>query len=151
MKKYMNLLTLCIMTFFVSNVNSIMAQNRGQARAFLNRTNKVIMKAKGSVNVGQVYTGDLVKAVYHQKFARSLYKDGKYTRAIHHSSRSRALAFAAIKANKHEVAKEMELQKDEQALVKGQPDNNFLDAEVEIPKDADDKSVMQIKEDDVKE
>ncbi len=149
MKKH--LILVLTISFFVLNAGSVIAQNRIQARAFLNRTNKIIVKAKGAVNVEKVYTGDVVKAVYHQRLARSLYKDSKYQRAIHHSYRARELALAAIRANKHQVENEYELQKDEKAQIKGKPDNLHLDAEVEIPKGADDKNVLQDKEDDVKE
>jgi hypothetical protein len=149
MKKHLFLLM--AVSVFAMNLSNALAQNRVQAHAFLNRTNKIIVKAKGAVNVGKVYTGDVVKAVYHQRFARSLYREGKFQRAIHHSYRARELSFAAIRANKHQIEKEHELRKEEQALIKGRPDNAHLDAEIEIPKGADDKAVMQDKEDEVKE
>jgi hypothetical protein len=149
MKKHLFLVL--TISFLALNFSSLIAQTRFQAHAFLNRTNKIIVKAKGSVNVGKVYTGDVVKAVYHQRLARSLFKDNKYQRAIFHSQRARELACIAIRANKHDVEKEYELLKEEKAQIKGKPDNQRLDAEVEIPKGADDKNVMQDKEDDVKD
>ena len=114
--------------------------------AFLMRTNMILSRARGAVEVGKVYTGDLVKAVHHQRYARVLFQKGEYLKAIHHSYRARLLAFAAIKANKGEIANNMQLMKEEQPLIKNQPEPSVLDKEVIIPKGADDKSVLKEKE-----
>lgn len=119
------------------------------ARNFINHTNNVIMKAKGAVEVGQVYTGDVVKAVHHQKYAREMFKQGKFNSAIFHSFRARQLAIAAIKANKAKVTDDMQVTPSEKPLLKDVPNDKNLDGEVKIPANADDKSVLKDKEDDI--
>lgn len=143
-------LSLAFLVMFIPS-NGINGQTRQQARHFLIRTHRVIAYAKEVVNEGKVYTGDLTRAVYHQRFARELFKEGKFERAIHHSYRARELAHAAIRANKKDVAKEMEFQDEEKGYIKNKPDNASLDVEIKVPNDHDDKVVIKEKEEDMKE
>ena len=138
--------------FIIFSANNVSAQTlRMKTRQFINRTNLVLAKAKGAVEVGKVYTGDLVKAVHHQRHARLMFSEGRYLQAIHHSQRARVLAVMAIRANKGSVSKEMELSKEEQPLLKHYPDENTLDAEIKITKGSSDKTVIQDKERDLDE
>ncbi len=151
MKKHFSLL-LIIAFALICQTNNLFAQGgKHEAKAFLNRTNGIIMKAKGAVEVGKVYTGDVVKAVHHQKYARQMFKEGKYMKAIHHSYRARLLAFEAIKANKAAVSDDMQLSKEEKPLIEKVPDNKVLDSEVKIPQNVKDESLLKEKEEDVKE
>ena len=151
MKKHFSLI-LIIAFALISQTNNLFAQGgKLEAKAFLNRTNGIIMKAKGAVEVGKVYTGDIVKAVHHQKYARQMFKEGKYMKAIHHSYRARLLAFEAIKANKAAVSDDMQLSKEEKPLIEKVPDNKVLDSEVKIPQNIKDESLLKEKEEDVKE
>jgi hypothetical protein len=151
MNRYLKLFIFCAVTLTLVNAGSIQAQERMHTRMFLNRTNLIIRDAKETVAVGKVYTGDLVKAVHHQRFARTLFREGKFERAVLHSMRARELSFAAIKANKHEIRKDWELKREEKALIKNRPENSELDGEVKIPEGADDKSVLNEKEEDLKD
>jgi hypothetical protein len=119
------------------------------ARNFINRTNNIIMKAKGAVEVGKVYTGDVTKAVHHQKYAREMFKQGKFNDAIFHSYRARQLAFAAIKANKAAVSDDMQATDNEKTLVKNIPDDRTLDSQVKVPATANDQNVLKDKEEDI--
>ncbi len=129
----------------------INGQTRFEARHFLMRTHRVINFAKEVVASGKVYTGDVTKAVYHQRYARQLFKEGKFEKAIHQSYRARELAHTAIRANKHEIAKDMEFQEEEKGFLKNKPDNAALDVEVKIPSSAEDKVVVKEKEEEMKE
>lgn len=70
------------------------------AKRVLRRTAIVIRHAQTCVRENKNYTGDLAKSVAHQRFARKLYFEGKYLRAMHQSRRGRQLAILSIKANK---------------------------------------------------
>lgn len=70
------------------------------AKRVLRRTAIVIRHAQTCVRDNKNYTGDLAKSVAHQRFARKLYFEGKYLRAMHQSRRARQLAILSIKANK---------------------------------------------------
>ena len=122
MKKLVYSIFTLVFTLLVMNTNDVAGQNRMQTREFLRRTHRVIEFAKQSVAEGKVYTGDVTKAVYHQRYARELFKEGKFDRAIHHSWRARELAHAAIRANKHEVARDMDFQESERGLARNRPE-----------------------------
>jgi hypothetical protein len=134
---------------FQAGIVSAQVTIKEDARKFLNHTNDAIMKAKGAVEVGQVYTGDVVKAVHHQKYARDLFKQGEYNKAIFHSYRARQLAFAAIRANKAKVTDDLQVNANEKPLLKDIPNDKNLDGEVKIPANADEKSMLKDKEDDI--
>jgi hypothetical protein len=138
-----------VLLVFQAGIVSAQETIKQDARNFLNRSNGIIMKAKGAVEVGQVYTGDVVKAVHQQKFARELFKEGKFNKAIFHSYRARQLSFAAIKANKAKVTDDMQVTPGEKPLLKDIPNDKTLDSEVKIPANADEKSMLKDKEDEL--
>ncbi len=141
MKTKFKVIFVMIISFLL--ISHIAAQpNKGKAKKFINRTNSILATARTAVSQGKVYTGNLVNAVYHQRLARSLYKEGKIKKAVHHSQRARMYAFAAIKANNGKVTKGMETQADEQSIVADMPPNDQLDAEVQIEATATDLSVL---------
>lgn len=70
------------------------------AKRVIRRTAIVIRHAQTCVRSNKNYTGDLARSVAHQRFARKLYFEGKYLRAMHQSRRARQLAILAIQANK---------------------------------------------------
>ena len=104
--------------------------NKISAKKVIRRTAIVILHAHKKVKEGKVYTGNLARAIAHQKFARKLYREGKYARAIHQSRRARRLAILAIKANKGGDIAEMKDSKGEEALGSGSPSDDELDKEV---------------------
>lgn len=113
----------------------------------IRRTAIVIASAHNKVKENKVYTGNLGKAVAHQKFARSLFRRGMYARAIHHSRRARLLAAMAIKANKGEQLKEETQTDEENELMKNAPSDDELEKELlkEMPKESlkDEDAVSQ--------
>ena len=109
-----------------------------QAKRILRRTAVVILVAHKKVKEGKVYTGNLARAIAHQKFALKLYREGKYFRAIHHSRRAKFLAMLAIKANKGAETSEMKYSKEDEGAIKGGPSDEELDKEIakEMPAEA---------------
>ena len=101
-----------------------------QAKRVIRRTAVTILIAHKKVKEGKIYTGNLAKAIAHQKFARKLYRQGKYFRAIHQSRRAKFLAIQAIKANKGAETEDMRYSKDDEASMKGGPPDSELDAEL---------------------
>lgn len=95
----------------------IQAQNkippRQKAREVIRKTATVIQKARNQLKQNKNYTGHLSKAVRHQKFAKAMFKQGKYGKAIQHSRRARQLAIESIRLNKGVVEKNMQLEKKE--------------------------------------
>lgn len=70
------------------------------ARRVIRRTAIVIRHAHTLVKENKNYTGDLARSIAHQRYARKLYFNGRYLRAMHQSRRGRQLALLSIKANK---------------------------------------------------
>lgn len=101
------------------------------AKRVIRRTAVVIMVAHKKVKEGKVYTGNLAKAIAHQKFARKLYRNGKFYRAIHQSRRAKHLAILAIKANKGAETADMRYSKEDEDAMKGGPTDENLDSELE--------------------
>lgn len=106
---------------------------RVHAHRAIRRTAVVLVYAHKQVKENKVYTGNLARAVRHQRFARFLFHKGKYFRAIHHTRRARQLAFLAINANKGSVNKEWELSKEDN---EGAPSDD-KELEKELPKDSE--------------
>lgn len=101
-----------------------------QAKRVIRRTAVVILVAHKKVKEGKVYTGNLARAIAHQKFAIKLYREGKYFRAIHHSRRAKMLAILAIKANNGTETAEMKFSKEDESAMKGGPSDDELDKEL---------------------
>ncbi len=101
-----------------------------QARKVLHRTAVVVFHAHKLVKQNKNYTGDLAKAIAHQRFAKKLYVQGKYYRAIHQSRVARMYALKAIKANKGTEIEECKLTPEEKELMKNGPADDELIAEM---------------------
>lgn len=97
-----------------------------KAQQTLKRTHFVLLKAHQAVKKNQVYTGDLAKAVAHQKRAKKYYAMKNPHRAILHSREARKYAFKVLADNKatSDVDKSYELNADEQAMM-GVEDNSL--------------------------
>lgn len=91
------------------------------ARRAIRRTAFVINKARKAVIENKVYTGNLARAVAHQRFARRLYMRGNFLRAMHQSRVARAYAIAAIKANKGAETADMAFDKEDDQVMKDNP------------------------------
>ncbi|CAN5145639.1 hypothetical protein BH09BAC5_BH09BAC5_08320 [soil metagenome] len=102
------------------------------ARRVLRRTAFVINHAQKQVRENKNYTGDLARAVAHQRFARKLYLQGKFLRAMHQSRRARSFAILAIKANKGTESADMKLDPEDDAVMNDSPVSDAdLDKELE--------------------
>lgn len=114
--------------------------NKIKAKRCIRRTAAVIVKAHKQVKENKVYTGNLAKAVRHQRYAKHLYKKGNYVRAIHQSRMARRMAFLAIKANKGTVDKKDDFDKEDnvkddktpgdEELTKELPPDNVTDEDL---------------------
>jgi hypothetical protein len=116
---------------------------KDKALNVLLRTNRVLGHAHMSVKRGKVYTGDLAKAVRHQRYAKKLYNNGNYLKAIHHSRRARLLAIEAIKANKVKPTGDCSITPEENELMGTVPSDK--DLEEELAKDG----IPELKDEDL--
>lgn len=102
------------------------------ARRVIRRTTVVILAAQKKVKENKVYTGNLARAIAHQRFARRLYLRGNFARAIHQSRRARALALLALKANNGSETADMKYDaEDQKVLDDNPPSDTDLDNELE--------------------
>lgn len=107
--------------------------NKIRAKRVIRRTAAVIVKAHKLTKENKVYTGNLAKAVRHQRYAKHLYKKGNFVRAIHQSRLARKYAFLAIKANKGTVDKKDDFDKEDTAGNDKEPNEEELVKE--LPQD----------------
>jgi hypothetical protein len=103
-----------------------------QARRVIHRTSSTLLIAQKKVKENKVYTGNLAKAVSHQRYARRLYVEGKFLRAMLHSRRARELAVLAIRANKGTETSDMKYDQEDEATMNAEKvTNEELDKELE--------------------
>lgn len=111
-----------------------------KAHQVLKRTHFVILKAHHAIKKNHIYTGDLAKAVAHQKRAKKYYAMKNPHRAILHSREARRYAFKVLAANKAtgEVDKSYELNTEEMGI----EDDKSLNLEKDLEQTKfDDKSI----------
>jgi hypothetical protein len=102
------------------------------ARRVIRRTAYVILAAQKKVKENKNYTGDLARAIAHQRYARKLYFQGKFLRAMHQSRRARYFAVLAIQANKGTETADMKLDQEDEAIMNDSPASDAdLDKELE--------------------
>lgn len=130
MKPIRIILLLSALLLFFSSLTQ--PKKRAAAHRAVRKTAAVIHHAHKHVKENKVYTGNLARAVRHQRHARFLYRQGKYARAIHHTRRARQLAFLAISANKGAIKKDWQPGTNESH---GAADDKEL--EKELPKDSE--------------
>ena len=122
------------------------------AHRVLVKTSFVIHHAYKKVKENKVYTGNLARAVRHQKYARMLYRQGKFFRAMHQSRRARYFAILAIQANKGDETADMKYSKEDEAqMSKGAPSDADLDKEADaaLPNDSNKDEDMMAADPDV--
>ena len=128
------ILALSVLLFFTSTLD---AAGRGKllARGMIKRSAVVVFIAYKKVKENKNYTGDLARAIAHQKLAKKFYRRGEYFRAMHQTKRARWLAVQAIKANKGQEPKEGEMTRAEKTGTGKGPSDEKLDAELrqELP------------------
>lgn len=102
------------------------------ARRVIRRTAYVILAAQKKVKENKNYTGDLARAIAHQRYARRLYFQGKFLRAMHQSRRARYFAILAIQANKGTETADMKLDPEDEGVMNDSPATDAeLDKELE--------------------
>lgn len=131
MKRIALLPLLLSFTFVLLSSGIISAQPvmREKAKNVINRSAAVVYTAHKWTMANKVFTGNLKKAVVHQRFAIKLFNDGKYMKAIHHARRARELARLQIEANAGTFPAGYEPSSDENAEGPA-PTNEELDLEV---------------------
>lgn len=144
--KSTKLLLVLLLLFGFGTINTIDAQRgpRGpkktavrkadkmRAKRVIRRTAIVIRHAQNLVRENKNYTGDLARAIAHQRYARKLYFEGKYLRAMHQSRRARQLAVLSIQANKGtEPAGAANEKEDEDIMNQEKVSDADLDTELE--------------------
>jgi hypothetical protein len=95
-------------------------------RKAIRRTAVVIRNAQEKVKMNKNYTGDLSRAIAHQRFARKLYMKGMYVKAIRHTRVARMYAKKAIQANKGAGIAEANFTPEEEELMKDSPSDQEL-------------------------
>lgn len=102
------------------------------ARRVIRRTAYVILAAQKKVKENKNYTGDLARAIAHQRYARKLYFQGKFLRAMHQSRRARYFAILAIQANKGTETADMKNDPEDETVMNDSPVSDAeLDKELE--------------------
>ncbi|MBU1077535.1 MAG: hypothetical protein KKH98_09600, partial [Spirochaetes bacterium] len=104
---------------------------KAASKRILRRTAVVIRAAHKAVKENKVYTGNLAKAIRHQKYARILFIKGAFKVSAMHSLRARKLAWLALKANKVEQPKEGEMDKEETSILEEATDAEKMDKDAE--------------------
>lgn len=132
MKNSRLILLVSTLIIFFSSFGLTQPGRRIHAHRAIRRTAVVLIYAHKQVKEHKNFTGDLARAVRHQRYARFLFHQGKYVRAIHHARRARQLAFLAINANKGTVNKDWQPNKEE---IADAADDKELDKE--LPKETE--------------
>lgn len=148
MKNIKLIIAFFLLLGFSENMFSIVQPGqRIAARKCIRRTAVVLVHANNKLKENKVYTGNMARAVRHQRYARFLFRQGKFLRAIHQSRRARQLAFLVIQANKGNVNKDWELTQEEK------PANGPSDAELEkeLPADTENLTDEKIASSDLKD
>jgi hypothetical protein len=121
-----------LLSFFLLFAGTALVQGqpvmREKAKKVINRTAIVVYAAHKQTIANQVFTGNLKKAVIHQRIAIKLFHEGKFMKAIHHSRRARDLARLQIEANHGTFPAGFEPTSDESAEGPA-PTNEQLDEE----------------------
>lgn len=117
----------------------------------MNRTNGAIDKAYQSVQKNKVYSGNLAKAVQHQKLAKKYLKENNNYRALHHSRVARSQAFMAIRVNKEFTENKWDYTQKEQEMFGSGIPNDELEAEVTKTYSANDLKDENISNEDLKD
>ncbi|MGE0560510.1 MAG: hypothetical protein AB7O47_01720 [Flavobacteriales bacterium] len=167
MKNYIKIVAASTLTLMLVVAGSVNAQNRPMkahpakgpqsmqnakhqsmvhAQKVLKRTHYVIVKAKIAVAKNKNYTGDLAKAVAHQKQAKKMFAMKNPHRAILHSKQARMYAFKSLQANKAgtDVDQSYQFNKEENALAG--PEDKSLNLEKELEQSTFDDKMVTDKE-----
>ena len=104
-----------------ANTRAVRHADKVHARRVIRRTAYVILEAQKKVKENKVYTGNLARAIAHQRYARRLYLQGNYLRAMHQSRRARRLAILAIQANNGTETADMKEDPEDEQIMNDNP------------------------------
>ena len=128
-KLHLTIFTMLLMLFSIT-FSQAQQPDRQKTLNFLLKTNRLIGHAHMSVKRGKVYSGDLSKAVRHERLAKQLFQNGNYKGALAHSRRARILATESIKANKVKPTSDATFTPEENTLVGTPTSDEELDKEL---------------------
>jgi hypothetical protein len=135
------LLIICIS----STYGNISAQSDVlKTKKFINRTNIILKKANVQVKKGKVFTGDLSKALKHQKHAYKLFKKGDFKLATYHSAKARRLATIAYLANGGKTKKDWEFGNEEKKELKETPRDKDLENQLDDKTPVKDQEAVEV-------
>ena len=120
----------------VARAAAVYHADKVHARRVIRRTAVIILEAQKDVRDGKVYTGDLARAVAHQRFARRLYLNGEFLRAMRQSRRARWFAMQAIKANKPSDNISDNYDPEDQKIMNQSPASSDADLDNDLQKDS---------------
>lgn len=90
---------LTIFFLFTLSVQAAPGPDKAKAKAVLMKTHRAIGVARVTVMKTKKYTGNLAKAVRYQRYAKKLYLQNNFARAIHFSRKARFFALQVMKEN----------------------------------------------------
>ncbi len=121
--------------------------NEFRAKRMIKKTANVIVIAHRHVNEHRNYTGDLARAIQHQKVAVHLYHQGEYIRAMHQTKFARRLAVAAIRANSGSEPEEARFDAEEESITAQGPSEEEMrrEAAATVPSEpVKDEAVLRL-------
>ncbi|MBX9850618.1 MAG: hypothetical protein K2X86_02560 [Cytophagaceae bacterium] len=130
MNKLQTIAIFILLLLFVAPLAEAQVPARQQALNHMLKTNRLIGVAHMAVKRGKVYTGNLGKAVRNQRYAKKLFTNGNYLKAIQYSRRARLFAVEAIKANKVKPTSDATLSPEEEKLAGTMPSDQAMDEEM---------------------
>ncbi len=101
-----------------------------QSMKFIKKTSKVLTKAYESVKKGKKYTGNLSKAIEHQKYAKTLLARKMTHRAVQHSRAARKYAMMAIRQNRGKIDNSWNTTAEEKEILGTAISNDELEKEL---------------------
>ena len=125
-------------TFFVSVIFVLLVQitwalpavEKAKAKVTLMKTNRAIGVAHMVIKKTRSFSGLLGKSVKHERFAKKLYNEGKYDRAVYHSLKARQYAGEIMKASNAKTTSDFLLSADEKQWADSSPSDQELEDEV---------------------
>jgi len=100
------------------------------ATKVLRKTNLVITSARKAVQKSKNNTGNLSKAIAHQKLAKKMLNGHRVHSAVNHSKIARIYAFKAIRLNRGEMKGEWNFTKEENEIMGGKVSDTELEQEL---------------------
>ncbi|MCS6823098.1 MAG: hypothetical protein NZ529_02295 [Cytophagaceae bacterium] len=140
-------LTFTILALVITNtVFGVPPIYKAKAKAAIAKTNRAIYVALKAVKTNKVYSGNLGKAIKHQRYAKKLYINGEYAKSFYHTRRARMLAREALKANRGTANLDFNESAEEKEFAKDSPSDGESDAMAnqEYPSEIKDEDIVNM-------